>query len=55
LVGVLGTLIGITNAFRFGIIAGNRIDIMAGRAKDLSEALVPTALGLGVALVSGYC
>jgi hypothetical protein len=53
LVGVFGTLLGIAHAFRG--TAGSRISIMAGIAKELSEALVPTALGLIVALVSVCC
>ncbi|HLK17942.1 MAG TPA: MotA/TolQ/ExbB proton channel family protein [Bryobacteraceae bacterium] len=52
LVGVLGTLAGIVNSFSG--LSGPRTDIMAHYGEDLSEALVPTALGLTVALVSNY-
>ncbi len=52
LVGVLGTVIGILNSFRG--VAGQKTDVIAAIIEGLSEALMPTALGLTVALVSNY-
>jgi hypothetical protein len=49
-VGNLGTLIGIVNSFRG--IAGQRETVMAAICGELSQACVPTALGLLVAVPS---
>jgi biopolymer transport protein TolQ len=49
-VGVFGTVLGIFNTFRgFGT---EKSTIMAWTAKYLSDAMVPTALGLAVAIVA---
>jgi len=48
--GIVGTLQGINYAFRG--IAGQRTDIMAAIARELSGALMLTALGIAVALIA---
>src|ERR1700689_4803758 len=48
--GIVGTLQGFNYAFRGTV--GQRTDIMAAIARDLSEALVLTALGVAVALIA---
>ena len=52
-IGILGTLIGIVNSFKG--IAGEKSAILAARASDLSDACVPTALGLLVAIPAHWC
>jgi biopolymer transport protein ExbB/TolQ len=48
--GIVGTLQGFNYMFRG--IAGQRTEIMAALARELSDALVLTALGLAVALIA---
>ena len=50
MVGILGTLVGIVNSFRG--ITGSRISHMAMVSSLLSDACVPTALGLLIAVPS---
>ena len=51
--GLFGTLGGIFNSFRG--VGGNKTSIMAAMASDLSDSLVPTAIGLLVGLSSLLC
>jgi biopolymer transport protein ExbB/TolQ len=51
--GLLGTLLGIQNSF--GSVDGSKESIMAAIAEGLSQALVPSALGLIVALAAMWC
>jgi biopolymer transport protein ExbB/TolQ len=51
--GLLGTVLVIHNSF--GSVDGSKESIMAGIAERLSQALVPTALGLIVALGAMWC
>jgi biopolymer transport protein TolQ len=52
-VGLFGTLVGIASSFSG--IGGNKISAMAAIAKCLSDACLPTALGLVVGLMSLLC
>ena len=51
--GVIGTILGIHSSFRG--VNGSRQSILAAVAELLSEALVPTAFGLMVALAAMWC
>jgi biopolymer transport protein ExbB/TolQ len=53
-VGVLGTLLGIFDSFKGG--GGEKTAIMAALAENLSEAMIPTAFGVAVAVaaLAGY-
>ncbi|HEV8148401.1 MAG TPA: MotA/TolQ/ExbB proton channel family protein [Bryobacteraceae bacterium] len=53
LVGIFGTLIGIVNSFR-GVI-GNGEDHLWFTMDWLSMGIVPTALGLAVAILAWWC
>jgi biopolymer transport protein ExbB/TolQ len=52
-IGLFGTLMGILGSFKG--ISGNKTPIMAAIAKDLSDACVPTALGLLLGLAALLC
>src|SRR5579864_1728631 len=52
-VGLLGTILGINNSFRG--FDGSEKSLMAAIFEGLSQALVPTALGLIVALMAMWC
>jgi biopolymer transport protein TolQ len=53
LVGFFGTVLGTFNSFRG--CAGSRSSCLAALAYYLSEAIVPTALGLFVAILASLC
>jgi len=52
-VGLFGTVLGIHNSF--GGFNGSKESLMAAIFEGLSQALVPAALGLIVALVAMWC
>ena len=53
LVGLGGTILGINNSF-LGV-NGSKESIMAAMFERLSEAFIPTAFGLAVALIALWC
>jgi biopolymer transport protein ExbB/TolQ len=54
LTGFFGTAIGAMDSFK-GLLTERSIDIGKRMAKDLSESLMPTALGLFVAVLAFFC
>ena len=52
-VGILGTVFGISSSF--GGVDGEKCTIMAALTENLAEAIVPTAVGLLIAIFATWC